>query len=170
LAFTSLSPPGLTTLRPQDLKGFISGREFRLRAPPWGGRVPNGGRGRWVGIKKLRPRRPLLLQPPREGGLPRRLGARSRCFCCLDPIPPLRGGALKNCAPRSIVFSSRFARARVSLSCKRALPCSGRRCVCAKVSFVSAGAPRHVPALPAWGITPGCSALRAACAFGGLWT
>ena len=30
--------------------------------------------------------------PPREGGLLRRLGARSRCFCCLDPIPPLRGG------------------------------------------------------------------------------
>ena len=33
--------------------------------------------------------------PPREGGLLRRLGARSRCFCCLDPIPPLRGGARK---------------------------------------------------------------------------
>ena len=32
-------------------------------------------------------------EPPREGGLLRRLGARSRCFCCLDPIPPLRGGA-----------------------------------------------------------------------------
>ena len=62
----------------------------------------------------------------------------------------------------------RFARARASLSCKRALPCSGRRCVCAKVSLVSAGAPRHDPALPARGITPGCSALRAACAFGGL--
>jgi len=38
---------------------------------------------------------PLLLQPPREGGLLRRLGARSRCFCCLDPIPPLRGGVEK---------------------------------------------------------------------------
>jgi len=23
------------------------------------------------------------------------VGARSRCFCCLDPIPPLRGGARK---------------------------------------------------------------------------
>jgi len=28
----------------------------------------------------------------REGGLLRRLGARSRCFCCLDPIPPTEGG------------------------------------------------------------------------------
>ena len=66
------------------------------------------------------------------------------------------GGWLqKNWAPRSIVFSSRFARARVSLNCKRALPCSGRRCVCAKVSLVSAGAPRHGPALPAWRLTPG---------------
>ena len=37
----------------------------------------------------------LLLQPPREGGLPRRLGARSRCFCCLDPIPPTEGGGTK---------------------------------------------------------------------------
>ena len=36
--------------------------------------------------------RPLPFQPPREGGLPRCLGARSHCFCCLDPIPPLRGG------------------------------------------------------------------------------
>jgi len=36
--------------------------------------------------------RPLLLQPPREGCLLRRLGARSPCYCCLDPIPPLRGG------------------------------------------------------------------------------
>ena len=34
-----------------------------------------------------------MKKPPREGGLLRRLGARSRCFCCLDPIPPLRGGA-----------------------------------------------------------------------------
>ena len=59
------------------------------------------------------------------------------------------GGYKKNWTPRSIVFSSRFARARVSLNCKRALPCSGRRCVCAKVSLVSAGAPRHGPALPA---------------------
>ena len=40
-----------------------------------------------------RPGRPLLLQPPREGGLLRRLGARSPCYCCLDPIPPLRGGS-----------------------------------------------------------------------------
>ena len=57
----------------------------------------------------------------------------------------------KNWAPRSIVFSSRCARARVSLSCKRALPYSGRRCVCAKVSLMSAGAPRHGPALPVGG-------------------
>jgi len=25
----------------------------------------------------------------------KRLGARSHCFCCLDPIPPLRGGGRK---------------------------------------------------------------------------
>ena len=55
----------------------------------------------------------------------------------------------------------RFARARVSLSCKCALPCSGRRCVCANVSLVSVGAPRHVPALPAWGKTPGLCFWRA---------
>jgi len=30
----------------------------------------------------------LLFQPPREGGLPRCLGARSHCYCCLDPPPP----------------------------------------------------------------------------------
>ena len=53
------------------------------------------------------------------------------------------GGYKKNWTPRSTVFSSRFARARISLNCKRALPCSGRRCVCAKASLVSAGAPRH---------------------------
>ena len=41
----------------------------------------------------------------------------------------------KNCAPRSIVFSPRLARARVSLSCESALPCPGRRCVCAKASL-----------------------------------
>ena len=29
----------------------------------------------------------LLLEPPREGGQLRRLGARSLCYCCLDPIP-----------------------------------------------------------------------------------
>ena len=39
--------------------------------------------------------RPLLLQPPREGGLLRRLGARSPCYCCLDPIPPTEGGERK---------------------------------------------------------------------------
>jgi len=65
------------------------------------------------------------------------------------------GGYKINWTPRSTVFSSRFARARVSLNCKRALPCSGKRCVCAKVSLVSAGAPRHGPALPAWRLTPG---------------
>ena len=31
----------------------------------------------------------------RKPGLLRRLGARSRCFCCLDPIPPLRGGGVE---------------------------------------------------------------------------
>jgi len=64
------------------------------------------------------------------------------------------GWVQKKWAPRSIVFSLRFARARVSLSCKRALPCSGRRCACAKVSLVSADAPRHGSA-PAWRTTPG---------------
>jgi len=28
-----------------------------------------------------------VFQPPREGGLPRCLGTRSHCYCCLDPIP-----------------------------------------------------------------------------------
>ena len=36
--------------------------------------------------------RPLLFQPPREGGLPRCLGTRSHCYCCLDPTPPNEGG------------------------------------------------------------------------------
>ena len=27
-----------------------------------------------------------------ERGLIRCLGARSHCYCCLDPFPPLRGG------------------------------------------------------------------------------
>ena len=40
--------------------------------------------------------RPLLLQPPREVGLLRRLGARSPCYCCLDPIPPTEGGVENN--------------------------------------------------------------------------
>ena len=57
-----------------------------------------------------RPRRPLLLQPPREGGLPRRLGARSRCFCCLDPIPPTEGGAVKasrtSAMPRGVAWKT----------------------------------------------------------------
>ena len=34
--------------------------------------------------------RPLLLQPPREGGQLRRLGARSHCYCCTDPPPRRR--------------------------------------------------------------------------------
>jgi len=36
--------------------------------------------------------RPLPIQPPREGGLPRCLGTRKHCCCCLDPVPLLRGG------------------------------------------------------------------------------
>ena len=40
-----------------------------------------------------------FLQPPREGGLLRRLGARSRCFCCLDPIPPTEGGGVQKRTP-----------------------------------------------------------------------
>ena len=61
-------------------------------------------------------------------------------------------------ASRSIVFSSRFTWARISLSCERALSCSGRRLVCANGSPVSVGAQRRAPALPVWGETPGCSA------------
>ena len=30
---------------------------------------------------------PKFRQTPQEGGVLRRLGARSRCFCCLDPTP-----------------------------------------------------------------------------------
>ena len=30
-----------------------------------------------------------------------RLGARSPCYCCLDPIPPLRGGGAKNSSANS---------------------------------------------------------------------
>ena len=37
-----------------------------------------------------------ILLPPREGGLLRRLGARSRCFCCLDPVPLTEGGGREN--------------------------------------------------------------------------
>ena len=58
----------------------------------------SGGRAVGPAIQLLlnNNRRPLLLQPPREGGLLRRLGARSRCFCCLDPIPPTEGGGTNN--------------------------------------------------------------------------
>ena len=66
----------------------------------------------------------------------------------------------KNGAPRSIVFSLRRARARVSLSCESALPCPGRRCVCANVPLVSDGAQCHIPALPACRSTPGSSTLH----------
>jgi len=34
----------------------------------------------------------FFFNHPEKGGLPRCLGARSHCYCCLDPIPPLRGG------------------------------------------------------------------------------
>ena len=40
--------------------------------------------------------------------------------------------------------------------------------MCATVSLVSAGAPRHGPALPAWRLTPGLFCVAPACAFGGL--
>ena len=62
------------------------------------------------------------------------------------------GGWVQNCAPRSIVFSSRFARARVSLSFESTLPCSGRRCVRANAFLLSVGAQRRVPALPVRGL------------------
>jgi len=34
----------------------------------------------------------FFFNHPEKGGLLRCLGARSHCYCCLDPIPPLRGG------------------------------------------------------------------------------
>ena len=40
---------------------------------------------------------------PERGGLLRRLGARSRCFCCLDPIPPTGRGAINVIAVRFFV-------------------------------------------------------------------
>ena len=45
-----------------------------------------------LGVNFLDSENRRVLQPPREGGLLRRLGARSPCYCCLDPTPPLRGG------------------------------------------------------------------------------
>ena len=47
------------------LVGISSEREFRLRAPPWGGR--GGGRGRWAGTKKIGPRDQLFSAPPQWG-------------------------------------------------------------------------------------------------------
>ena len=44
-------------------------------------------------------------------------------------------------------ITSSSSSSRVSLSFESALPCSGRRCVCAYVSHVSVGAQHHVPAL-----------------------
>ena len=39
----------------------------------------------------------LLNHPERGGrGLCCRLGAHSRCYHCLDPIPPTEGGGMKN--------------------------------------------------------------------------
>ena len=38
-------------------------------------------------------------------GLLRRLGARSRCFCCLDPIPPTEGGGRRT-QTRPVAFFS----------------------------------------------------------------
>ena len=40
----------------------------------------------------------FFLNHPERGGLHRCLGARSHCYCCLDPTPPLRGGG---CPPSS---------------------------------------------------------------------
>ena len=34
----------------------------------------------------------FFFNHPERGGLLRCLGARSHCYCCLYPIPPLRGG------------------------------------------------------------------------------
>ena len=34
----------------------------------------------------------FFFNHPERGGLIRYLGARSHCYCCLDPIPPLKGG------------------------------------------------------------------------------
>ena len=41
------------------------------------------------------------LVPSEKRGLLRRLGARSRCFCCLDPLPPPKGGREKRCSKTS---------------------------------------------------------------------
>ena len=38
----------------------------------------------------------FFFNHPERGGLLRCLGARSHCYCCLDQIPPLRGGGDKN--------------------------------------------------------------------------
>jgi len=79
-----------------------------------------------------------------------------RSRTCLVALP-------KKSAPRSIVFSLRFARAHASLSCESALPCSGRRCVApvckcfSRVSWRSASC----PSVTCVGKTPGC-------VFGGL--
>ena len=59
------------------------------------------------------------------------------------------GGYKKKCAPRSIVFSPRLARARVSMSCESAVLMQAL-CVCKSFSFVPEGARCHIPALPAW--------------------
>jgi len=65
---------------------------------PWGTRRTAAGpassrrRQRGDADGRVRSGRPLLLQPPREGWLLRCLGARSHCYCCLDPIPPTEGG------------------------------------------------------------------------------
>ena len=50
-------------------------------------------------------------------GLLRRLGARSRCFCCLDPIPPTEGGGAQNTDEASCLFLN-----RLPLSQKSCLP------------------------------------------------
>jgi len=56
------------------------------------------------------------------------------------------------------MFSFCALRALASLSFESALPCSGRCWACANASLVPDGARFHIPVLPAWGNTPGCSA------------
>ena len=70
-----------------------------------------------------------------------------------DSEPRRVAGELKkNCAPWSIVFSPRLARARVPLSFESACRAhAGAVCVQKFLSLVSEDFRCHIPALPAWG-------------------
>jgi len=61
--------PFLLLLLPPRRKSIfaVKERELRLRAPPWDER--GGGRGRWVGTKKLRPEVNCFLSAPCKGAI-----------------------------------------------------------------------------------------------------